>query len=245
MFEQLQSVFSGSGFISAAVLGMLMAMYKAASILSSAMDLHERHFVRKRHKRLQELRSSISNNGAFTRYLDDAIQLEAFRIEFGIRVSPLKALALLNLWERGYWDRNQIGHIARFLIITPTESVPVIRITRADKVGAWAGLISGVITMLGGAVFWIAITLIDKTLYSYLAGGGLFCMFSFAAVLFATGYGRYKNALGVEKYLRDHPDTLGHPSNFMNTFSAVESDTTGAVASDSKSGKKKPCVELA
>jgi hypothetical protein len=39
----------------------------------------------------------------------------------------------------------------------------------------------------------------------------LFCAFTVAAGIFATGYGRYKNALGVQDYLRTHPETFAQP----------------------------------
>lgn len=207
MFQELHSFFSSGAAVGAGVLGMMVAMFKAANILGNTMELHERSYVRKRHKRLQELRSSI-NDGPFSRYFDEAIKLEAFRIEFGVSVSPQKALVLLKLMESGYWDHSQIGYIARFLIITPAQPTPIIRITRADRLGAWFGLAIGVLTIVGGGALWIAILLISKSLSAYLAGAALFIMCTFAAVQFSTGYGRYKNALSVQEYLSVHPGTL-------------------------------------
>lgn len=221
MFEELQSFFSRSEVVAAAVLGMAMAMFKAARILGSTLELHERYFVRKRHKRLQELRGSI-NEGAFTRYFDEAIELEAFRIEFGVLVCQKKARILLKLMEQGYWDYIQIRNVARFLIVTPDQPVPIIKITQADRVGAWTGLVVGVLTIFGGGALWVAISLISQSLYAYLAGAGLFCMCTLASVLFASGYGRYKNAQSVKNYLFLNPEFLTEfslvpPSNLAST----------------------------
>lgn len=97
MIEEFQTLFSSSQAIGIGVLGIVVALFKAAKVLTNAMDLHESYFVRKRQKRLKDSRASITIEGPFTRYLDEAIQLEAFRIEFGIRVGRLKALTLLKI----------------------------------------------------------------------------------------------------------------------------------------------------
>jgi hypothetical protein len=211
MIEEFQAFLSSSQAIGIGVLGMVMAMFKAAKVLTNAIDLHESYFVRKRQKRLKDSRASITIEGPFTHYLDEAIQLEAFRIEFGIRVGRLKALALLKIFELGYWDHIQIKNVARFVVVTPDSPSPSIQISRTARVGAWLGLGSGVVTIIVGAASWISIALVGRTFYAYLAGLGLFCAFTVAAGIFATGYGRYKNALGVQDYLRTHPETFAQP----------------------------------
>jgi hypothetical protein len=87
MFEEMRIFLSSSEAIGVAVLGMVVAIFKAAKILTNAVDMHENYFVGKRHKRLKESRSGITTEGLYTRYFDQAIQLEAVRIEFGVRSS--------------------------------------------------------------------------------------------------------------------------------------------------------------
>jgi hypothetical protein len=245
MFQELHSFFSSGAAVGAAALGMVLTMFKAANILGNTMELHERFFVRKRHKRLQELRSSI-NDGPFARYFDEAIKLEAFRIEFGVLVSPQKALVLLKLMELGHWDYLQVGNVARFLIVPPTESVPIIRITRADRLGAWFGRVVGVLTIVGGGALWIAISLISQSLNAYLAGAGLFVMCTFAAVLFATGYGRYKSALSVLDYLSAHPDTWVSQSSVSKAANVLgQDDVLDSLACSDESSKQSHDAELA
>lgn len=153
MIEEILVFFSSGEAIGVAALGMGVAMFKAAKILTNAVDMHENYFVRKRHKRLKESRSSITTENPFTRYFDEAIQLETVRIEFGIRVGALKALALLKIYKLGYWDHVQVKHIARFLFITPDQPTPKIEISRMDKVGAWIGLGVGIATAIAGGRF--------------------------------------------------------------------------------------------
>lgn len=212
MFEEIRVFLSSSEAIGVAVVGMAVAMFKAAKTLTNAVEMHENYFVRKRHKRLKESRSSITTEGPYTRYFDEAIQLETVRIEFGIRVGTLKGLALLKISELGYWDHIQVKHIARFLVITPDHPSPKIEISKIDKLGAWCSLGAGFATVIAGGAIWIALTLDGKSFHAYLAGLILFCAFTLAATIFSSAYRRYKNALSFQEYFVIHPKIFSKPS---------------------------------
>ena len=242
MIDELRAILSSSEAVGVAIIGMIMAIFKAAKTFTDAAELHENHFVRKRLKNLKESRAIIPSEGPFTKYFDDAIQLEAFRIEFGIRACRLKALALLKIAELGYWNHIEIKRLARFLVISPNEPSPIIRITPADRIGAWFGLGAGVFFIIVGAAFWISITLTSKTIYAYAAGAGLFCAFTFAAGLFASGYGRYKNALRVQDYLQSNPEAFSSPStntdyNSRDALEVAANDNTTITAQTSAQEK--------
>lgn len=187
-----------------------MVLIKA---INKAFELYSNHFMHKRYKRLKELRSNEVAETPFKRYLDDAIQLEAFHIAAGVRASPLKAAALLQLSQLGYWDREQIRQVAKFLILTPERPMPYIRIRRSDVIGAWIGMLVAIGFITTGAILGLAIMLKAGPPFGILIGGGLVFAFFCGGALFATGYNEYKNAKRFEQYLGSHPETFLPPQN--------------------------------
>jgi hypothetical protein len=136
---------------------------------------------------------------------------------------------LLKIFELGYWDHIQIKHIARFLVITPDQPSPKIEISTFDKVGAWSGLCVGIVTIIAGGAIWIGVTLEGKSFYAYLAGLILFCAFTMAAVLFSSGYRRYKNALSFQTFLGAYPDIFSKssPPEASAPLRAQKEDSSG------------------
>lgn len=214
MLEHLQAFFSSSEAVGVAVLGMILGAYKAAGVLSNAMDLHEQHFVRKRHKRLMEFKVSVDDAGPFAPYFNEAIQLEAFRKEFGIHTSPLKARALLKLWKSGHWERNQLSQISRYLSVHPTDNTFTIEISRLDKFGARLAMVATLGMVIFGGILWIALSLSSKTPTGYFIGMFVFLAFLLSGRLFAPGFGRYRNAQRAQRYIQHQGDDFRSISNW-------------------------------
>lgn len=208
MIEELRTLAASGEVVSLALLGMIIAAFKAFRVLSNAMELHEQHFVRKRHKRLLALRESVDAKGPFASYFDEAIQLEAFRTEFGVRTSPLKARALLALWESGYWERNQLREIMRFLVVQPPDKHFTVEVSKADRVVARLAMGCALLLTICGGGVWIALALTTRTVVGYFCGLFLFLAFVVAGRMFATTYGRYKSALRAQDQMRQSDRAL-------------------------------------
>jgi hypothetical protein len=200
MLEQILGIFSDGRTITAAIAAIIMVLIKA-------IDFHDKHFVLKRHKRLQELRSSVTTKGPLTEYLDESIRLEAFRIASGVRASTLKAAALIKLSSLGFWDREQIRKVAKFLAVTPMHPIPVIHIHRSDKLEAWVGLALAIFSLVIGAIFCVALTT-KYPPYGPLVGLALFTALILSSALLSSDYRNLKNAQQFKKYLEAHPNVL-------------------------------------
>ncbi|MBI6976437.1 MULTISPECIES: hypothetical protein [Pseudomonas] len=214
MLEQIQSFSNSSSAIVTALAGVVVILITA---LVKALEFYDSHFVHKRYKRLKELRSDLVVESPFTTYLDDAIQLEGFHIASGIRASSVKAAALLKLAQLGLWDRKQIRQVAKYLVITPENPTPFIRIRHSDVIGAWAGMLVAMIFMAVGAILGIAVMLKAGPPYGFFIGLCLVFTFTCGSALFATGYNEYKNAKRFEQYLSAHPETFLPPQNREST----------------------------
>lgn len=129
-------VSSGYG-ISVAGAAILAMLLRAAAHLYRTMDLHDKHFVRKRLTRLRDIRSNATNP-EFTRYLDGAIELEMFRIASGVSTSRLKMEYLLQLDRSGRWSRFQLRSLSKFLAIEPGRETPYLSVSVLDRISAWA-----------------------------------------------------------------------------------------------------------
>lgn len=214
MLEQIQSFSNSSSAIVTAIAGVVVILITA---LVKALEFYDSHFVHKRYKRLKELRSDRVAESPFTTYLDDAIQLEGFHIASGIRASSVKAAALLKLTQLGLWDRKQIRQVAKYLVITPENPTPFVRIRRSDVIGAWVGMLAAMIFMAVGAILGIAVMLKAGPPYGLFIGLCLVFTFTCGSALFATGYNEYKNAKRFEQYLSAHPETFLPPQNREST----------------------------
>lgn len=207
MYQQILTILGSSQAIAAAVVAFLLLLIKALTSLGRALEFHDKYFVEKQHKRLMILRASVSGDDPFTDYLDEAIRLEAFRIAFGVRTSPLKAAVLMKIFSLGYWNQKQILRISKYLIVLPENLLPAIRISLFDKVEAWYGLSACIAFMVMGVTLWIAIAA-SSAPHGFLIGLVPCIGMVFVGVLFATDYRNYKFAQRMQKFLLEHPDTF-------------------------------------
>lgn len=92
MLQELWSQFPSGLSAVATICGVIYLIWTR---LSKAISLYDDHWARRRYKLLKELRTDDASNGAYCRYLDEAIYLEKFRIVSGIRANKGKADALV------------------------------------------------------------------------------------------------------------------------------------------------------
>ncbi len=207
MYQEILALFSSNGAIAAAI-GVLVALIiKSISMLNQIIEFHDKHFIEKRYKRLADLASSIHVSSRLKRYLDDSFEREVFRIVSGVNGSSLQIAALVRLDSLGYWNREQIRKVARFLIVKPECPSPYIEITKADKFGARFGLAVAVLLLLAGGAISIVLT-VKVPLFGFFIGLIPLTVMIWAGGYFAADHGVYKNALSIQKYLINHPDTF-------------------------------------
>jgi hypothetical protein len=169
-------------------------------------SLYDRHWSRRHHKILRELRAVDTSQSPFTRYLDEAIYLESYRIASGVRANRIKADFLLRSALTGHWNHRQIRQIARFVVVSPESPKPALRITAWDTAGARASLFIGMIIMAIGCMLGFAVAVKGSTLSAYCAGGGLVFVFIIDAALVMSNYNSYNVARRFNVYMNDHPE---------------------------------------
>ena len=152
VIQQLQPLLNSSYSIFVAAAATLAVLLKIASHIMKAMDWHDKHFVRKRLSRLRDIRSGATNT-RLIRYLDDATELELFRIASGVSTSRSKMEYLLDLDETGRWNRMQLQSLSKFVALQPDSKTPVLSVTSLDKLSAWTSGISTLLILFSGAWF--------------------------------------------------------------------------------------------
>lgn len=195
MEEAVQAIRSillgGDGFVAIILVTVIAARLLAT--LGSAFDFHDRNFVSRRINRLQELRPSCREGHPLTAYIDEAIELETFRIASGVATSPAKMYFLLELAQSGQWEQNQLRALSKFIKINKYSLEPEISVDILDKFGALTGLISATLCVLYGAVAAIQLT-IKLPPYGILIGVAIFTAFILAARLFGRDFISYRTA---------------------------------------------------
>lgn len=207
MLQDLLTALNSGYTLTAVIIGVVAVALRVLTMFGKALDFHDKHFVEKRHKRLLELRSSVTGDPLLTDYLSEAINLEAFRIASGIRASSLRARALMTLANLGYWDNTQIRRASRYLVATADNPNPRIEIDLWDKISAWYGLFAGAMFVLLGAIMGYSF-MASVPKFGVVIGLPLFIAMTFAGALLAADWVRYKTALRVRAFLEEHPATF-------------------------------------
>ncbi|MBF8765805.1 MULTISPECIES: hypothetical protein [Pseudomonas] len=106
--------------------------------LTKALDWHDKYFVRKRMNRLKNVRSE-AGNGELTRYLDQALDIEVFRLASGISASRSLVEYLLKLDSTGRWSHAQLRSLSKFVVRDPADDNLKVAVSHLDGVIAWVG----------------------------------------------------------------------------------------------------------
>jgi hypothetical protein len=207
MYQEILALLSSDGAVATAIGVLVAVIIKSISTLNQIIEFHDKHFIERRYKLLTTLASAIPTNSKLKKYMDDSVEQEVFRIVSGIRGSSLRIAALVKLDSLGYWNREQIRKIARFLVVKPGCLTPFIEISKADKFGAWFGLVVAILLLLAGGIVSITLT-VKIPPFGFFIGLIPLTVMIWAGGFFAADYGAYRNALNIQKYLTDHPETF-------------------------------------
>lgn len=185
---------------------LLSLLPKLLAPLITALDAHDKHFVRKPLERLKALRSSVAKNSDLSHYLETAIELEAFRIASGVNTSRSKMEFLLALNKDGTWTKQQLRSVCRHLEVQDDAIKPKLIIRGVDKVVAyWSISASTSFALLGAAAF--ALMTAQNTLVSFLTGAGVFGLCIIFARFLLSDYIHYKIARRAQATLACQQDS--------------------------------------
>lgn len=208
LLQQAQSVL-GSGYSVLAIAALVFA--KTISTLGSAFDFHDKNFVQKRFKRLNELRASVKkDHRPLAQYLDDAIELEAFRVASGVTAGKQKMDFLIGIASLGLWDRTQLRWLAKHIEQGPQDTTPSIRITRLDWVGAAIGLVSLSYCILAGIFFFAYLSFTMPMPYGMALGLLAFVALIFLARLLGEDFYSAMCARNIRKRLESRAAITSH-----------------------------------
>lgn len=199
--QQIQSALSGSYGVAGVAVALLFIAAKVLTTLGHAVDFHDKNFVEKRLNRLKELRANTADTRPLAGYLDNAIDLESFRLAAGISTGLAKMELLIKLTATGRWDRVQIRIISKFLALKETHPKPQVQITTFDKIAALFSLISALYFIFVG-IFTLAVSFREPSTAGFIAGLVLFLLsVGFARFLLSDFIG-YKLAMHAKTYLQ-------------------------------------------
>lgn len=186
--QQAHTLFTSgwAPYITAAV-ALTGVVFKLVSIFSRTLEFHDRNFVRKPIERLRALRRAVAQDPALAAFFDDAIRSEAFRQATRIDTSRTKREFLIDLNKKGMWTRGQLRSVSKFLVFVPGETRPVLKVTRLDRVGAWASAITALTVALAGISYSLLMIATGLPL-NVLGGVVTAAVFVTVAVFFATDF---------------------------------------------------------
>ncbi|WP_409321460.1 hypothetical protein [Pseudomonas monteilii] len=206
MLELLKSQMDTGIGIATAVVGLLALIAKSAFKI---FTLYDEHWSRRYYKNLKELRAAEPSGGALSKYLDDALCLEAFRIASGVTTNRITVEYLKGLAKVGRWNRHQIKEISKFVAIRSNAPAPTFLITGWQTAGARFSLFITVLFMGLGVLFGVGVMIKGAgTLSALLAGFSVEIAFIVAAAWIGTPYHSYKIARTFEAYLEKHPEII-------------------------------------
>lgn len=191
-------------YVVAGVVGIAFA--KAITTFGQALELHDKNFVRKRLERFENMRANMPSERALSRYLDDAIDQEKFRISSGISVSPVKTEWLMSLAATGLWERAHIKAASKFLVTDKKTLAIGLKFSWLDRIGAGLSCLMGLLLLLLGTIYFLMLHLSLGQLGFFL-GAAVFCCFVIVGRLFSGDFLNYRTAKKVELYLSNHPLT--------------------------------------
>lgn len=180
------------------------AIGKAIFSLKGALDFHNEYFVKKRIKRITELKALIKEDRPLAGFLDQSLETESFRVDSGITASPAKMNALIEIHDTGLWTIPQLRNAARHLVIDSHTLKASIEITKADIFGAWASMVFAILLVILGAGYFVALA-VAKDLLGFLVGAAIFGTFVMVAHLVAQDYRAYQMALRMDAQLKIAP----------------------------------------
>jgi len=228
LLQQAQSVL-GSGYSVLVIAALILA--RTISTLGSAFDFHDKNFVQKRFKRLNELRAGVKKDDRpLAQYPDDAIELEAFRVASGVTVSKQKMDFLVEITSLGLWNRTQLRWVAKHLEQGPQDATPVIRISRFDWVGAAIGLLSISYCIIAGISSFAYLSLTMPMPYGVALGLLAFASLAFLGVLLGEDFYSVKFANSVRKYLEGKEASMFKEPNVPEQLPRENRDPTLATA---------------
>ncbi|VVP87292.1 hypothetical protein PS925_01056 [Pseudomonas fluorescens] len=204
----LQDILTQTNSTVAAVTAVVAVIVLTLTSFFNIVSIYERDWSRRHHKILTELRAVETSQGQFTRYLDEAIYLESFRIASGVSANRSKADFLLRLALIGHWNRWQLRQIARFIVVSPERSTPTLKITAWDTVSARFSLYFGIFFMALGAILGFIVMMKGATIGAFYAGMGIEIAFVVVAAFIMSGYNKYKVARRFQEYLKNNPQIL-------------------------------------
>lgn len=179
---------------------LLSLLPKMLAPLMSALETHDKHFVRKPLERLKALRSSVAKNPDLSHYLESSIELEAFRIASGVSTSRAKMEILLTLNKDGTWTKQQLRSVSRHLQIPDDTDKPQLILTDFEKFFAyWSAWASALIALLGATVFTLLAT--QGSLMLFVNGAFTFIGFIVFARFILSDYISYRVALRAKAVL--------------------------------------------
>lgn len=180
------------------------AIGKAIFSLRGALDFHNEYFVKKRIKRITELKALIKEDRPLARFLDQSLETESFRVDSGITASPAKMNALIEIHDSGLWTIPQLRSAAKHLIIDSDTLKASVDITKADKFGAWASMVFAILLVILGSGYFVALA-VEKHLVGFLVGAAIFGMFVVVAHFAAQDYRAYRMAMRMDAQLKSIP----------------------------------------
>lgn len=208
MLQEILSHLNSAAATATALVGLIMLVVVS---FFKVFTLYDRRWSRRFLEKLKDLRAAEAVEGPLSRYLDDAIFLEAYRIASGIRTNRVNADLFIQIALMGRWNRYQVQQIAKYIFILPENAQPKFKITRSQTVGAFFSLGLGVFFLATGGILALGMVLqgisADST-YAVFAGFAVELAFLLFAALIMSSYNSYSIARSFERYVKGHPEVL-------------------------------------
>lgn len=147
-----------------ASLTAMLAFFRAClGLLRGSFELHSEHLAKKTFTHLREMGPYVATGSSNHVFLQNAMTAEIFRIISKIDTSPIRARALMEIFNRGDLSLKQLRGIAKMVHVSEGGSVDV-EITFLDRCAAWLSALLSLMVILSSALYAILLSSPGKPL---------------------------------------------------------------------------------
>lgn len=150
MFETLKANTGTLVFLAILLIGVPIKIAK------SVYDFYDEYVLHRRYRRIILFLENCGDANVLKEFLSTLKETEVFRISTGISTSPLRARALMKLFNMGNITSTGLKGASKYLTLEANSELKLC-ISKFDRIFAYYGLASSILIFLMGALLPLSI----------------------------------------------------------------------------------------
>lgn len=196
--EAITTLLSGNSFVVFIVAAVSLGNF-LIKLFTGAFILHNDYFVSRQVNRIVKLRSAIEDNPSLKLFINTMADDKIFRVATGIKATPDRANALMQLYQTAKVSKAQLKAYSSFLQLNDAGELKISN-DNFDKFTVYYSLFAGV--LIFSCTLWIAITIVSNwTVSTTLSGALIFLIGVFATSFMLRDFTVFRQLQKLQKQL--------------------------------------------